>query len=70
MALKSKYGHKIDFIIADVDKEPELTARYQVDTIPVIYLLDGHGNIIDSVIGYVPQNQLEKRIEEFLDKID
>lgn len=68
LALENKYGDQIDFIIADVDKEQELSARYQVYSIPAFFFIGKNGTTLDTNVGYIPQDKLEKQINDFLAK--
>ncbi len=49
----------------DVDSNPQVTARYQVRSIPSI-LFFKNGELVDKVIGAVPRPHLEEKIREHL----
>ena len=68
MALEEKYGDKIDFVIADVDKEQDLVARFKVYSIPAFFFIGTDGSIVDTDIGYVPLDQMESKMQNFISK--
>lgn len=49
----------------DVDSNPEITVRFGVRSIPSILFFKG-GELVDKVIGAVPRQQLEDKIQEHI----
>lgn len=49
----------------DVDSNPEITVRFGVRSIPSILFFKG-GELVDKVVGAVPRQQLEDKIQEHI----
>lgn len=49
----------------DVDSNPEVTVRFGVRSIPSILFFKG-GELVDKVVGAVPRQQLEDKIQEHI----
>ncbi len=49
----------------DVDSNPETTVRFGVRSIPSILFFKG-GELVDNVVGAVPRQQLEDKIQEHI----
>lgn len=49
----------------DVDSNPETTVRFGVRSIPSILFFKG-GELVDKVVGAVPRQQLEDKIQEHI----
>ena len=63
--LAEKYKGKVKIGKVNSDNEPELSARFQVMSIPdILFLKDG--KIKDQSIGAVPQKVLEDKLEKLL----
>lgn len=52
----------LTLVKVNVDDSPGLAARYGIRSIPTILFVKG-GKVLDQVIGAVPKNQLQKKIE-------
>ena len=61
-SIASKYPD-ITFVKINVDEQQELRSRYDIRGIPVIKFFC-EGREVGEIVGYVPQNELEKRINE------
>lgn len=51
--VEGKYAGKIKVVKIDIDQEPELTAQYEVNTVPTIFVLKD-GQTVAKEIGFVP----------------
>jgi thioredoxin-related protein len=67
--LEAKYFGKIKFTYLDADDpntrefQRALGFHYQ----PEFYLLDGQGNLLEKMVGYVSQEQLESVFAQYLE---
>jgi thioredoxin len=61
-SIASKYP-SIEFVKVNVDKLDALASRYGIQGIPVIKFFC-EGKEVDEIVGYVPQNELEKKISK------
>lgn len=59
-AVGEEYAGKIKFESVDVDENPELAQKYDVQSIPMVVLLDKDGNVIDSYIGFMDETQFKQ----------
>lgn len=53
----------IKFVKVNIDEEPELAARYQVESIPT-FLLMKSGTVVKREIGALPKQALKQMLEE------
>ena len=60
--LAKESGGSLTLAKVNVDDNPGLAARYGIRSIPTILFVKG-GKVLDQVIGAVPKNQLQKKIE-------
>lgn len=74
LALENKYNNKMEFIVADITK-PEgssLAERFDIYYIPVYFILDRNGNILERIefpqIQDNPQQKLDSLISKSLGK--
>lgn len=64
--LAGEYGEKgLKVGKLDVDSNPEITVRFGVRSIPSILFFKG-GELVDKVVGAVPRQQLEDKIQEHI----
>ena len=63
--LGEEYADSITFMKVNVDDEPELAARYRVNTIPCLILFKD-GKIVDSSVGAKPRHLLEAMLNKAL----
>lgn len=79
LALENKYDDEVQFITADIsngsnpktqsDKEAvELAQKYNVYSIPAIFLIDTKGQVVDQAIGAQTYEFLAAKIEKLLGK--
>lgn len=63
--LASEYGGRLRFVKVNVDEETGIAARYGVQGLPTLkFLCDGQ--VLDEVVGYLPEPLLRRRIDEAL----
>lgn len=53
----------VKFVKVNIDEEPELAARYQVESIPT-FLLVKNGTVLKREIGALPKQALKQMLEE------
>ena len=63
--LAKDYAGKIVFGKLNVDKNSEVTLKYQIMSIPTI-LVFKNGNLVDRIVGAMPRRLLEPRITQHL----
>ncbi|MBA7627439.1 Thioredoxin 1 [subsurface metagenome] len=64
-SLAEKYNGKVKFCRLNVDENPQTAARYRIMSIPTLMFFKG-GEVVDTVIGAVPERALQPKIEELL----
>jgi putative thioredoxin len=52
-------GGKVELAKVDVDSNPQISASFQVQSIPAVYAIS-QGNIVDSFVGAVPEAQVRE----------
>jgi thioredoxin 1 len=62
--LKKKYDGKANVIFVHVRQEEILAARYGIQAIPVQVIFDKDGKEVFRHTGFMPQNEIEKQLEE------
>ena len=63
--LAEKYNDRFKFCRLNVDENPQTAAKCQVMSIPMLLFFKG-GKVVDTVIGAVPEQVLQPKIEELL----
>ncbi|MDD3265248.1 MAG: thioredoxin [Dehalococcoidales bacterium] len=63
--LSTQYEGKIKFCKMNVDENPNTSSRYQIMSIPTM-LLFKQGDVVDTVVGAVPENSLKAKIDKLL----
>jgi len=59
------YAGKLKVAKVDVDQNAATPSRYGIRGIPALLFFKG-GKVADQVVGYVPQNVIEEKIERLL----
>lgn len=60
-AVAAEMGDKLKVAKVNVDEQPALADRYGIQSIPTLLIFKG-GQVADTIIGYVPENELKKRL--------
>ena len=63
--LERKYGEKMNFLKIDVDKNEELSFKYNVHTVPTLMIFK-KGEPVWRVVGIQSQSMLEEIIKSFV----
>lgn len=63
--LAKKYAGKMVFGELNVDRNQQTAAKYQIMSIPALLVFKG-GKHVDTIIGAMPQQALEKRLAKYL----
>ena len=66
--LAARHAGRMKVVKVNVDKNPDIAARYDAMSIPLLVLID-HGREVDRQIGAVPESRLEGWIEPWLSKV-
>lgn len=64
--MAEKYSGKIVFGKLNIDKNPKITNRFQITSIPTLLFIK-NGSAIDKVIGTISPKQLEQKLKKYLD---
>jgi thioredoxin 1 len=59
------YAGKLKVIKVDVDQNAATPSRYGIRGIPALLFFKG-GKVADQVVGYVPQNVIEEKVQRLL----
>ncbi len=63
--LAGAYDGRVRFVKLNVDENPDLAAHYNVRSIPTLGVFR-NGNMVDRLIGFMPKQELMRRIESAL----
>jgi thioredoxin 1 len=63
--LAEKYNGRVKFCRLNVDENPQTAARYRIMSIPTLMFFKG-GRVADTVIGAVPEQALQPKLEALL----
>jgi thioredoxin 1 len=63
--LAEKYNGRVKFCRLNVDENPQTAARYGIMSIPTLMFFKG-GRVADTVIGAVPEQVLQPKLEALL----
>ena len=61
-AVASQLGEKVKVVKEDVDAEPDLAGRYNIQSIPALYIFKG-GRVVDQILGAVPRQVITEKLE-------
>lgn len=64
-AVAEKYEGKLKVCKVNTDEEDGLAGRFDISGIPAVKIFKG-GEIVHESLGFTPQNELEKIIEELI----
>lgn len=69
-ALQTKYGDKVEFIIADVQQPEgqELARDYGVMSIPALFIIDAKGQEVYNRVGYTQEQVLSNLLAGIVPK--
>ncbi len=63
--LAEQYSGKIVFGKVNVDENPLISQRFEIQSIPTLMIVK-EGQVIDVMIGALPKGQIENRIEQHI----
>ena len=63
--LSEEYKGRLKFCKVNVDKNPQISAEYQVMSIPLL-LFFKDGQVVDSCLGAVPEKIIRPKVESLL----
>jgi thioredoxin 1 len=64
-----EYDGRLIVAKVDVDENPVYAQQFGVQGIPTLLLIRG-GNIVDRIVGALPEARLKSQIKDFLDQIE
>ncbi|MCD8372304.1 MAG: thioredoxin [Clostridia bacterium] len=60
--ISAEYEGKAEFVKVDIDKNPELSIRYGIMSIPYVAVFRG-GEMVDNFVGFMTENETKEFIE-------
>lgn len=63
--IASQYAGKVKVVRVDIDRNPTLTKRYNIDAVPTIAIFN-RGALTNSTVGVVPSNVIADELKEAL----
>ena len=63
--MAEKYEGRVNFVKCNVDESTDIPMKYGIRNIPTILFFKG-GELVDRLVGAVPQAEIEKHIEQIL----
>lgn len=66
-SIAERYQGKVKVAKVNVDENPQLAVRYSIMSIPTL-LFFRNGQVVDKIIGLVPQQEIEERLNKLLGK--
>jgi len=63
--LAREYAGRIKIAKLNVDENPQTASRYAIRSIPTM-LLFNRGEMIDSLVGALPKQEIERRLQALL----
>jgi len=61
-AVAEQLGDKVRVRKVDVDAEPELAAKYGIQSIPALFIFKG-GRVVDQIIGLAPRQTIAQKLQ-------
>ena len=65
-ALAGEYSDKINFMSVNVDKSPELAAKFNVEGVPTLLFIGKDGQIMDAMAGLVSADTLRAKLQSLV----
>lgn len=62
--IQKELNEKYIVVIVDINKNPEIAAKYEVFGTPTVQFLDSNGSEISKIEGYVDSNEFSKTLKE------
>ncbi len=64
--LSDEMDGEVEFTKMDVDQNPDTPAQFGIMSIPTL-LVKKNGEVVDTLVGYHPKDQLKKILEKYTD---
>lgn len=64
-SIAERYQGKVKVAKVNVDENPQLAVRYSIMSIPTL-LFFRNGQVVDKIIGLVPEREIEERLNKLL----
>jgi len=66
--LSDSYKGKLKFVKVDTEENTELAAKYSVQGIPSLIIVN-KGDEVERIVGFAPKDALKQRIDQVLSKL-
>lgn len=63
--LDKQYAGKIKFVKVDVDKNPQVSSKYSISSIPTIMIFN-KAVVEDKLVGFSPKKTLEAKLKKYI----
>ena len=63
--IAEEYKGKVKFCKLNVDENPQMAAKYQIMSIPLLLMFKG-GQQVDSILGAVPEHMFRPKVEALI----
>jgi len=63
--LDKEYAGKIKFVKVDVDKNPEISSKYNISSIPTIMVFKNKV-VKDTLVGFSPKKVLQDKLKKYV----
>ena len=63
--LADDFGDRLRVVKIDADASPDVPAQYSIRALPTLLFFKG-GNVVDSLVGAVPKQQIQSKLEQIL----
>jgi thioredoxin 1 len=60
-AVASQFGEQAKVVKVDIDAEPDLAARYGIQSIPALFIFKG-GRVVDQLVGAYPRTVIAEKL--------
>ena len=63
--LAAQWRGRVKIAKLNTDENPQTSARFQIRSIPTLLVFE-KGRLVDSIVGAVPQTEIERKMARFL----
>ena len=63
--LEKEYGNKVKFVKVDVDKNHNISSKYNISSMPTIMVFK-KDKVEEKLVGFLPKKSLENKIKKYV----